>query len=69
MEKPLSDCLTERHLSPVGSIVQWFARYEALMQAVMAAGAGADFAAVMLLTGGRQVAGIARPASTSSHPA
>jgi hypothetical protein len=52
MEKPLLDCLTERHLSLFGSIVQWFARYEALMQAVMAAVVGADFAAVMFLTRG-----------------
>jgi hypothetical protein len=52
MEKPLSDCLTERHLSLFGSIVQWFARYEALMQNVMAAVVGADVAAVMFLTRG-----------------
>jgi hypothetical protein len=52
MEKLLSDCLTERHLSLFGSIVQWFARYEVLMQDVMAAAAGADPAAVMFMTRG-----------------
>ena len=52
MEKPLSDCLTERHLLLFGSIVQWFARYEVLMQDVMAAVAGANSTAVMFLTRG-----------------
>jgi hypothetical protein len=33
-----------------GTIVQWFARYELLMQDVMATVAGSDSAAVMLLT-------------------
>jgi hypothetical protein len=52
MEKPFSDCLTDRHLSLFGSIVQWFARYEVLMQDVMAALAGADSTTVMFLTRG-----------------
>jgi hypothetical protein len=44
------DCLTPRHLQLFGTIVQWFARYELLMQDVMATVAGTDPAAVMLLT-------------------
>lgn len=44
------DCLTPRHLQLFGTIVQWFARYELLMQDVMATIAGSDSAAVMLLT-------------------
>lgn len=44
------DCLTPRHLQLFGTIVQWFARYELLMQDLMATVAGSDSAAVMLLT-------------------
>jgi hypothetical protein len=46
----MSGCLTERHLMLFGTIVQWFARYEVLMQEVMATALGSDSAAVMLLT-------------------
>jgi hypothetical protein len=42
--------LTPRHLELFGTIVQWFARYELLLQGIMAAVAGTDPAAVMLLT-------------------
>jgi hypothetical protein len=45
-------CLTERHLTLFGTIVQWFARYELLMQKIMATVIGLDSAAVILLTRG-----------------
>jgi len=50
MENAGLDCLTERHLLLFGTIIQWFARYELLMQDVMATVAGCDSASVMLLT-------------------
>jgi len=50
MKNATQDCLTPRHLQLFGAIVQWFARYELLMQDVMATVAGSDSAAVMLLT-------------------
>ena len=50
MNNATLDCLTPRHLQLFGTIVQWFARYELLMQDVMATVAGSDSAAVMLLT-------------------
>jgi hypothetical protein len=50
MTSPTPDCLTARHLELFGTIVQWFAHYELLVQDVMAAIAGADAAAIMLLT-------------------
>ncbi len=50
MNNATPECLTPRHLQLFGTIVQWFARYELLMQDVMATVAGADAAAVMLLT-------------------
>jgi hypothetical protein len=43
------DPLTPRHLALFGAVVQWFARYETLMEAMMAAAAGCDVPAVMLL--------------------
>jgi len=43
------DPLTLRHLALFGAVVQWFARYETLMEAMMAAAAGCDVPAVMLL--------------------
>lgn len=46
------DCLTEQHLLLFGSIIQWFARYEVLMQDVMAVVSGSDVSAIMLLTRG-----------------
>ncbi len=52
MNNTTLDCLTPRHLELFGTIVQWFARYELLMQDVMATVAGSDAAAVMLLTRG-----------------
>jgi len=42
--------LTERHLTLFGTIVQWFARYELLMQEIMATVIGSDSGAVILLT-------------------
>ncbi|MGO4871027.1 MAG: hypothetical protein ACLPGW_10520 [Roseiarcus sp.] len=50
MKNVTLDCLTPRHLQLFGTIMQWFARYELLMQDVMATVAGSDSAAVMLLT-------------------
>ena len=50
MKNVTLECLTARHLQLFGAIVQWFARYELLMQDVMATVAGSDAAAVMLLT-------------------
>jgi hypothetical protein len=44
------NCLTDRHLLLFGTIIHWFARYELLMQAVIANVAGSDLAAVMLVT-------------------
>ncbi|MGD0850376.1 hypothetical protein [Bradyrhizobium sp.] len=45
-----SDCITERHLLLFGTIVHWFARYEVLMQRIMATVTGSHLADVMLLT-------------------
>ncbi len=50
MKEKLSDFLTKQHLLLFGIIIRWFARYELLMQEIMARVAGADCAAVMLLT-------------------
>jgi hypothetical protein len=45
-----SDCLTERHLMLLGTIVHWFARYEVLMQQIIATVIGSHSSDVMLLT-------------------
>jgi hypothetical protein len=50
MSAVVAGCLTERHLTLFGTIVQWFARYELLMQEIMATVIGSDSAAAMLLT-------------------
>jgi hypothetical protein len=50
MTNATQDCLTPRHMQLFGTIVQWFARYELLMQDIMATIAGSDAAAIMLLT-------------------
>lgn len=50
MPKTNLGCLTQRHLLLFGTIVQWFARYEMLMQEIMATVAGCDSASVMLMT-------------------
>ena len=42
-------CLTEHHLQLFGAIIQWFARYEWLMQELIATVAGSDSGSVMLL--------------------
>jgi len=52
MNETTLDCLTDRHLQLFGTIIQWFAQYESLMQDVMVTVTGSDFAAVMLLTRG-----------------
>lgn len=51
------DYLTDQHLLLFGRIVQWFARYELLMQQIMATVAGSDSASVMLLTRGLDFSG------------
>ncbi len=56
MKNATSNCLTPRHLQLFGTVVQWFAHYELLMQDVMATVAGCDAAAVMLLTRGHDFA-------------
>ncbi len=50
MNKAIFGCLTDRHLLLFGAIIQLFARYELLLQEVMATVTGADPAAIMLLT-------------------
>ncbi|MDN0073658.1 hypothetical protein QU481_01955 [Crenobacter sp. SG2303] len=44
------DCLTERHFLLFGTITHWFAKYEMLMQQIMATVAGSDYISVKLLT-------------------
>jgi hypothetical protein len=56
-EKGTFDCLTEQHLRLFGSIIQWFARYELVMQDVMATVSGSDSASLMLLTRGLDFGG------------
>jgi len=50
--KPVDDpnCLTERHLLLFGTIVHWFARYELLMQQIMAVVAQVESGCILLLT-------------------
>ena len=43
------DPLTSQHLALFGAVVQWFARYETLMEEMTAAVAGCDLPAVILL--------------------
>ena len=50
MSAVVAGCLTERHLTLFGAIVQWFARHELLMQKIIATVIESDSAAVMLLT-------------------
>jgi len=52
MNAKIFACLTERHLTLFGTIVQWFAHHELLMQRIMAKVIGVDSAAVILLTRG-----------------
>jgi hypothetical protein len=52
MKKAMREDLTERHLLLFGTIIQWFARYELLMQEIMATVAESDTACIMLLTRG-----------------
>jgi hypothetical protein len=46
------NCLTERHLLLFGAIIQWFARYELVMQEIIAMLIGVDSGSVMILTRG-----------------
>jgi hypothetical protein len=50
--KPIDDhnCLTERHLLLFGTIVHWFARYELLMQQIMAVVLQVESGCILLLT-------------------
>lgn len=57
MKQTSLGCLTERHLQLFGTIIQWFARYELLMQEIMATVAGTDAGAIMLLTSGLDFSG------------
>lgn len=50
LNKTILGCLTEQHLLLFGTVIQWFARYELLMQEVMATVIGSDAASVMILT-------------------
>jgi hypothetical protein len=50
MNAATSTPLTERHLQLFGAIVHCYARYELLMQRIMAKAIGADGSAVILLT-------------------
>ncbi len=49
MNNAILDPLTPRHLALFGAVVQWFARYETLMEQAMATVAGCDLPAVILL--------------------
>ena len=50
MDAVTTGYLTERHLTLFGTIVQWFARHELLMQEIMATVSGADSGSIILLT-------------------
>jgi hypothetical protein len=50
MNKMAMGCLGEQHLLLFGSVIQWFARYELLIQEVIATVVGAELASVILLT-------------------
>jgi len=52
MNTAIFGSLTDQHLLQFGKIIQLFARYELLMQQVMATVSGADPAAILLLTRG-----------------
>jgi hypothetical protein len=49
MNNEALDPLTPKHLMLFGAVTQWFAHYETLMEEVMAAVAGCDLPAVILL--------------------
>jgi hypothetical protein len=51
------DCLSERHLLLFGTIIQWYARYEFLIQEIMAATAGCDTGSIVVLTQGLDFGG------------
>ncbi len=57
MEQARLEHLTEQHLLLFGTIIQWFARYELLMQEVMGSVAGCDATSAMLLTRGLDFSG------------
>jgi hypothetical protein len=51
------NCLTERHLLLFGTIIQWFARYELLIQEIMATAARCDSGSIIILTHGLDFGG------------
>ena len=57
MSLKLPSCLTEKHLTLFGVIVQWFARHELLMEQLMAHVAGTDNASPIALTRGLSLEG------------
>jgi len=50
MAETQQDCLTERHLAMFGRIIHWFARYETVIDRVIAELAGSDVACMAVLT-------------------
>jgi hypothetical protein len=50
MNKMTMGCLSEQHLQLFGAVIQWFARYELLIQEVIATVTGTELASVILLT-------------------
>ena len=52
MSTVMPGCRTEKHLTLFGTIVQWFAHYELLMQEITATVIGSDAASIILLTRG-----------------
>jgi hypothetical protein len=52
MNRAPSTCLTEQHLLLFGTIIQWFARYELVIQEIMASAAGCDSGSIIVLTKG-----------------
>ena len=57
MSKGTPDCITEQHLLLFGTLIQWFARHEVLMQEIMAAISGADVTSIKVLTSGLSFTG------------
>jgi hypothetical protein len=56
MSDGMPDYVTEQHLILFGTIMQWFARHEVLIQEIMATVSGADVTSIKLLTTGLSVA-------------
>jgi hypothetical protein len=68
MNKITMGCLGEQHLLLFGAIIQWFARYELLIQEVISTIVGAELTSVIPLTRNldfkRQTACFARPTTS-----